>query len=129
MKTKKDTHLEYLSSKGKFKIDCKITILGEEEIKILEKYGHWFEALISGDLVPYTEKQKLFIEVAKGNRSPFSMEEKAWFKYTKRKEIEEKYGHVLNSKPELKTDPFYSREGAKHLKKSQMSTMGINHWS
>lgn len=129
MKSQKAQHLSYLSDKGSFKIDCKVAIFGEDEIEILEKYGHWFKALISGELEPYTEKQKLFIEVAKGEREPISIEEKTWFKYTKRKEIEEKHGHVLNSRPELETDPFYSREGAKHLRKSQMSTMGKNHWA
>ncbi|MGJ3234201.1 DUF413 domain-containing protein [Marivirga sp.] len=128
MKTQKEQHLNYLSSKSPFKIDCKVTIFSEEELSILRNFGHWFKALAEGELEPFTEKQKLFIEAANGQREPFSLEEKAWVRYTKRKEIEEKYGHVLNSRPELETDPFYSREGAKHLRRSQMSTMGKNHW-
>ncbi|ADR22668.1 hypothetical protein MATR_34860 [Marivirga tractuosa] len=129
MKNTKDSHLKLITQKGRFKMDCSLAIFSNEERAILEKYGHWFKALISGELEPYTEKQKLFIEAAKNERHPISIEEKTWFKYTKRKEIEEKHGHVLSSRPELKTDPFYSREGAKHLRKSQMSTMGKNHWA
>lgn len=129
MKNTKEAHVKLISPKGKFKMDCSLAIFSNEEIEILEKYGHWFKALISGELAPYTEKQKLFIEAAKGERQPISVEEKTWFKYTKRKEIEEKHGLVLNSRPELETDPFYSREGAKHLRRSQMSTMGKNHWA
>jgi uncharacterized protein YifE (UPF0438 family) len=72
-------------------------------------------------------KQALFIEVEKGEREPFSVEEKTWDKYKQRKVIEEEKGHILNSRPVLETDPFYSREGAKHLRKGQMSTMGKNH--
>lgn len=127
MKNTKEVHLKLISQKGKFKMDCSEAIFSNEEREIIEKYGNWFKALISGELEPYTEKQKLFIEVAKGKREPISIEEKTWFKYTKRKEIEEKHGHVLNSRPKLETDPFYSREGVKHLRKGQMSTMGINH--
>jgi len=129
MKNTKEAHLKLVTQKGKFKMDCSLAIFNTEEREILEKYGHWFKALISGELEPYTEKQRLFIEVAKGERQPVSVEEKTWFKYTKRKEIEEKHGHILNSRPELESDPFYSREGVKHLRKSQMSTMGKNHWA
>ena len=60
MKTQKEEHLDFLSKKGIFKMDCSHTLFSNEEIEILERYGHWFKALISGELEPYTEKQRLF---------------------------------------------------------------------
>ena len=65
--------------------------------------------------------------MTKGKRDPFSIEEKAWFKYFKRKEIEYQKKDKLYNTPRLDDDPFYSREGFKSLKKSMFSTIAELH--
>ncbi len=59
----KGEHLEYIAHKGLFNIDCNLIIFSKEEIEILEKWGHWFMALVSGELKPITEMQARFIKV------------------------------------------------------------------
>lgn len=112
---------------GKFKIDCGKHIFSEGEIEILEKYGHWLKALSAGELEPPTERQELFIEMTQGKRQPFSEEEWAWFKYIGRKRIEKEKGDVLYTTPRLEDDPFYSREGAKALRKNVFKTVTESH--
>ena len=106
-------------------MDCSLAIFNTEEREILEKYGHWFKALISGELEPYTEKQRLFMKWQRRKTTrlpppPPRVEEKTWFKYTKRKEIEEKHGQYFwNSRPELESDPFlFKRRRQAFLRKS-----------
>ena len=48
MSTKQE-HLDLIASKGRFVIYCSITVFATEEIELLEKYGHWFNALTSGE--------------------------------------------------------------------------------
>ena len=123
----KKQHLSFLTQKGPFKIDCNTITFSEEEINILKQYGHWFRALTDGILQPITEKQKLFIEVAKGNRDPFSVEEWAWFRYLGRKRIEQEKGDILYNTPRLDDDPFYSREGLKSLRRVVYKTISEQH--
>jgi len=123
----KEQHLNYIKDHGKFKVDCNHVIFSNDELEILEKYGHWFNALISGELEPITELQKEFIRVANGEAVAFSPEEKAWSKYQKRKEIEEKYGESLNIHYHSADDTFYSRDMAKQMKKTMFAEMRNNH--
>lgn len=122
MKRERARHVKLLREKGHFKVDCNTIIFSTEELEILEKYGHWFKALADGLLYPVTEKQRLFVEMVKGNRDPFSIEEKAWFKYIKRKEIEYHRGDKSYNTPRLDDDHFDSKEGFKSLKKSIFNT-------
>jgi uncharacterized protein YifE (UPF0438 family) len=128
MNDEKSLHLSYIKDRPKFKIRCNRSIFSEEEIEILEYYGHWFEALTSGELKPISERQKFFVEVGHDKRDPFSPEEKAWFKYLKRVAIEKEKGDKLYIKHYLPDDPFYSRVGAKHLRKGMSSTIGKEHY-
>lgn len=50
---------------------------------ILNRYGYWFEALALGLIEAYTDKQKLFLEVVRGQRVPITDFERAWFKYAR----------------------------------------------
>ncbi|MHC1777560.1 MAG: DUF413 domain-containing protein [Lentimicrobium sp.] len=125
--TTKHEHLQYLHEKGKFTVDCNHIIFSTEDIEILEKYGHWFMALTKGELDPISDLQKEFILVAKGERSPFTIEEFAWFKYLGRKAVEAKSGNKLYEHPHLQEDTFYSRDMAKKLKKMMCGEMGKNH--
>lgn len=120
-------HLEYLSSHGPFHIDCSLGIFNFEEIEILEKYGHWFQALHEGILLPFTSKQERFIRVANGKEHPFSIEEWAWLKYINRKNIETRYGERLNAIYVSEDDTFYSRGMAKQLKKTMFKVIKDNH--
>ncbi|WP_424963917.1 DUF413 domain-containing protein [Ekhidna sp.] len=106
--TKKD-HLQYLQEKGQFRIENKIKNLpafSDEMIEILEKYGHWFEALVEGILEPITEKQKMFIEAVR-NEHPFSIEEQAWVLYQKRKSLEKGLSEALKRRPIIADDTFH----------------------
>jgi uncharacterized protein YifE (UPF0438 family) len=110
-------HKEYLSSHGSFHIECSLGIFNDEEIEILEKYGHWFQALHEEILLPFTSKQERFIRVANGEEHPFSIEEWAWLKYINRLKIEARYGERLNAIYVPEDDTFYSRDMAKQCLK------------
>ena len=115
MPSTKEDHLYYLYEKGTFLIDSKIKNLpafSDEMIAILEKYGHWFEALLEGTLEPISEKQKMFIEAVK-NEHPFSIEEQAWVLYQKRKSLQKGLSEALKRRPKIATDTFYAREDEK----------------
>lgn len=99
----------------------------KDEEKIVEKYGHWFEALTYGDLEPFTELQKNFVKVAQGEADPISIEEIAWFKYMERKKIEEKYPNIADINYRYEEEGFYTRKMAKQMKSMMYSEMGKNH--
>ncbi len=123
----KHNHLQYLKEKGRFKVDCGLVIFSREEIEILEKYGHWFQALTNGELQPITELQENFIRVAKGEKKPFSEFEQAWFRYLGRKRIEAQYGDSLNARYEPESDSFYNREMAKQQKRIMFNVIRKTH--
>jgi uncharacterized protein YifE (UPF0438 family) len=120
-------HKEFLSKKGQFKIDCQTHIFNNDEIEILKKYGHWFKALTDGTLVPFTDKQRQFIQVARGIQEPFSPEEWAWFKYLGRKRVEQEYPDLpyLNYIPD--SDSFYNREMSKQVKSTIFKVIRESH--
>lgn len=123
----KGDHLEYIAHRGLFHIDCDTKIFSQEELEIIEKWGHWFIALVSGELKPFTESQEKFIEVMKGEIGPNSLEEKAWFKYQGRKAVEKKYGDRLKLRYEAEDDTFYSIEDKNKMNQITYSTMAQNH--
>ena len=123
----KHEHLQYLKEKGRFTVDCGLVIFSPEEIEILEKYGHWFQALTNGELQPITEMQENFIRVAKGERKPFSEFEQAWFRYLGRKRIEAKDGDSLKAQYVPESDSFYNREMAKQQKKVMFNVIRKTH--
>ena len=123
----KKTHNDYIKAKGKFNVACDHFIFSKEEIKLLEKYGHWFEALTNGTLSPLNTDQEQFIEVARMSRKPEKDYEKVWFKYIKRKEIESEHGPSLHKKPIVEDDTFYSRDMAKNLKRTMFKVIKENH--
>jgi uncharacterized protein YifE (UPF0438 family) len=84
------SHLTYIHQKGSFQINCSRAIFSNEEIALIEKYGHWFEALINGTLTPISQEQKDFINIFQHNERPITPEQIAWFKYIKRLELEQK---------------------------------------
>ena len=85
---------------------------------MIETYGHWFKALIEGALEPITEEQKLFIKVFQDNETPITPEQVAWYKYTKRYELEEKHPEKFGLKYSADIeDPFFNRSDWKKMRK------------
>ena len=125
---KEELHKNYIRSKGRFTIDCNILIFSTEEIAILQKWGHWFNALISDHLKPFTWKQERFIEVMKGEEEAFSLHEHAWYKYIGRKMVEEKYGDSLYANYVPEENGFYSREMIKQQKSMMFGVIVDSHF-
>jgi uncharacterized protein YifE (UPF0438 family) len=124
--TKQD-HLRFIKENCHFPLDCKSVSFSNEEIEILEKYIPWFNALISGELEPITDKQKRFILVSLGKEDPFSLEEVAWWKYLDQKDYEARRnsGAIMNYLPQQ--DTFYNRDMAKKMKSTMFKIMKDNH--
>jgi uncharacterized protein YifE (UPF0438 family) len=120
-------HIDYIKSKGKFKIDCSRLIFNEEEIEILEKYGHWFVALTEEILNPVTDGQRQFVLVAQHRLHPVTPAETAWFKYLRRKALEEKKGESLKVQYTMEEDTFYNRKMAKQQKKMMFNEVNKIH--
>ncbi len=60
-------HLAYLNQKGTFDLEGDTAIFNNEEIEMLEKWGHWYKGLTDGELIPFTELQNRFVGVMKDN--------------------------------------------------------------
>ncbi len=123
----KAQHLSYIKEHGKFDIDCSCAIFNEEEICILQKYGHWFKALTEGILEPVSDMQQRFVAIARGEDEPFSIEEKAWYKYLGRKKLEEKDGEKLNVRYQVEDDKWYSNDDIKKMRSVSMKTVWETH--
>ena len=69
--------------KGPYKIDglCDRGLFSPEEIEIIEKYGYWFEALLSGQFPLLTERQKKFVKAQQKGFEPKSYYERLWYRY------------------------------------------------
>ncbi len=120
-------HLEFIAHKGLYDIDCNLIIFSSEEIQAIENWGHWFMALVSGELKPFTEAQERFIKVMKRELVPISVEERAWFKYLGRKAVEKKYNDRLNVKYQTEDDTFYSSEDTKKMNRIAYGTISQIH--
>lgn len=113
MSERKD-HLKYIGMKN-YRIKCSKEIFSVDELDILKIYGHWFNALTSGELVPFTKEQERFIEVHKNKLKPENEFEKAWWKYQRRIEIEESDPNISKIKYEWDEESenwiFQKRQG------------------
>ena len=74
-----EDHLKYLG-KPVSDIDSLRNIFSGEELKIINKYGAWMEALAEHKIKPITPEQKRFVEVSIGFEEPQSGYEKLWMK-------------------------------------------------
>ena len=129
MKDTKEYHLKYFKDKGDF-IPANslkgVPAFDEETIQLIKTYGHWFNGLMNGELLPYTEKQRLFIN-AIAEENPISIEEQAWHKYLKRKELKETYREAMRRQPSLEDDSWYSREGKKEIRSTMFKVTRDEH--
>lgn len=112
---------------GSYLLDCSREVFNNEQINIIKRYGHWFKALVDGILEPFTQSQRDFVEVMKGNRDPISVEEKTWLLYIQRKEYEKKFAERLKRRYSLDDDPFYNRQGVGKLRGRMMGTIHSTH--
>lgn len=112
---KEELHKQYIREKGTFIIKCNAVIFTTEQLEIILRYGHWFEALCDGTLQAFTEKQRRFILAIKGKREPFNQEEVAWSMYLNRLKLEKEHGNHLqyNFIPEEKG--YYRNEMYKDI--------------
>lgn len=124
---KEELHKNYTAGRGRFTIDCNVLVFSTEEIDILQQWGHWFFALCSGHLSPFTWKQERFIQVMKGEEEAFSLHEKAWYKYLGRKKAEKKYGNGLYNIYVPEENGFYSREMIKQQKSLMFGLINEEH--
>ncbi len=107
-KSEKEKHLFYL--KSKFHISCSKELFNEKEIKLLENYGAWLEALYLHKINPISKGQVDFIEQIEKETISDNEYVKVWFKYIKRLEIEKKFGDKLNITYSIDNNDFYKRE-------------------
>jgi uncharacterized protein len=119
--------MEYVSHMGLYSLDCSPKIFSREEIHVIEKWGHWFNALLSGELKPFTDAQVRFIRVMNREVEPQTVEEKAWFKYLGRKTVEKKFGDRLKVRYEAEDDTFYSIDDKRKMNMLTYSTIAQNH--
>lgn len=125
--SEKQRHLDLINEKGNFKIECSVEIFHTEELQVLWKYGHWFQALTDGILRPITDEQKQFVNVSKNLIKPSNLYERAWFKYQGRRAHEIQMGEELYKEYYLREDTFYSREMHKRMKGMMYNEMHKNH--
>jgi len=77
--TENEDHLRYLG-KPISDINSLRKIFSEEELKIINKYGAWMEALVDRKIEPITPEQKRFVDVSIGIAEQKSEYEKIWMK-------------------------------------------------
>ncbi len=125
----KEQHLQFVKEKGFFQIDIPIQDLPaftDEMGAILKQWGHWFKALCDGSLEPLTEQQRHFVEAIQKSQ-PVTLEERTWYLYLKRKEIQVQHSHALSRRPKLAEDSFYSREDKQVINRSMYAVMKQEH--
>lgn len=81
-------HLRYINQ-GNFKIESFFSkTLKDREVEILEKYGHWFQALSDDVIIPITKDQMVFLDEVRSKDIEVSIHAKIWRIYMYRKSHE-----------------------------------------
>jgi uncharacterized protein YifE (UPF0438 family) len=117
MRTSDPTHLHYVRQ-GEFPFRCDPRLFSDEEHALITRWGHWYDALSSGQVTAITPAQEAFIEAVKGDAPPAEPHAAAWWRYGKRLAIEERHGTAMHSSYQVDSDTFYSRDMAKQLRKT-----------
>ncbi|MBL7981940.1 MAG: DUF413 domain-containing protein [Flavobacteriales bacterium] len=107
-----------LARKRDFPFECDPRLFSEEQYLLIRRWGYWYQGLSSGDLTPFTNEQIAFVAAVHGDRPPNENHAAAWWRYLKRKEIEEKHGDAMHSSHQVDSDTFYDREMAKQVRKT-----------
>jgi uncharacterized protein YifE (UPF0438 family) len=80
-------HQEFLRRRP-YHLGCATGIFPADELKALEDFGHWLEALAAGKIKPATREQEHFLLVDREEAEPKTVLEKAWFRLKGRREYE-----------------------------------------
>jgi uncharacterized protein YifE (UPF0438 family) len=89
----RDLHKRYV--RRRFHPECRLEGFPAQEIEVIERYGSWLEALMKETIQPFTEDQKRFIAMCKGERKAESMFEVIWRKYRLEVLYNEDYNEAL----------------------------------
>lgn len=84
----KAAHRQYLA-KGLPVYPRLARAMAKDQLKLVEEFGRWFEALEDGVLQPATPEQVRFVAVAKGQLEPKTAHESAWCEY---RELQARFG-------------------------------------
>jgi uncharacterized protein YifE (UPF0438 family) len=75
-----EQHQRFLEQKDYILGIESFTMFSSDELELLERYGHWLDALASGTIGALTLEQSQFIEVARWRRDPVHKFECTWRK-------------------------------------------------
>ncbi len=75
-------HFAYVKIKSQ--INYSTDVFSSDEIKVLQKFGAWLEALHLEKIVPITEEQKKFVTHMDNNTEPKNKIANIWFRYFNR---------------------------------------------
>lgn len=79
------------------------------DVRLLEKYGAWMEALDQAEIEPQTSAQRRFVAVCRGERDPETHYEVIWHRYTVARD-EERDAERLESEAQRISDEELLRE-------------------
>lgn len=96
-------HLVYLKRRP-FDPRCYTSIFPAEELKALEDFGNWMDALASGAIKPVSEEQEHFLAVDREEAEPKTVMERAWVRLKGRREYEREQSELPPAEPEAKYD-------------------------
>lgn len=72
-----------------------------KESQILERLGHAFNELCSGNREPVTTEEKAFVDFCRGEKSAATENEKTWDKYLKRIQHPKRFHTLSGGKPQV----------------------------
>lgn len=124
------THINFIANNPMI-FQVSLRGFSENEVRFIEKYGKWLEALRTGELEPITPKQKEVVEELNSRIKwqECKTEAGTWKKYLRR-QIVEKNGDVMQAPPpSLEDHSFGTREEFEAMRRGQFSTMAKNHRS
>ncbi|HNU57072.1 MAG TPA: DUF413 domain-containing protein [Flavobacteriales bacterium] len=110
-------HLE-LGRRSDFPFACDPRLFSDEQYATIRRWGHWCQGLSNGTLTPFTEAQQRFVAAVKGATPPEEPHAAAWWRYLKRRAIEEKHSAAMRSSHQVDADTFYNRDMAKQLRRT-----------
>src|SRR5260221_90138 len=73
-----EDHSTYLNRRG-YAPPC-LSAFTDEEVAVLDRYGHWMAALAAGTIAPVTSEQRRFVEMTRGDVLPETRFERLWAK-------------------------------------------------
>jgi uncharacterized protein YifE (UPF0438 family) len=127
MSSDRNSHIVFVKG-NPFTFSVRKHGFSENEIRFIEKFGSWLDALTKGQLVPISDEQRLFVKEMHSRDEPSLPQVRLWKRYLRRAIEEKDERGVLNSSPpEIEDNTFYSREGYKELHRGQFKTIRDTH--